>query len=218
MVRKIVTCQDSRQEVLREGCHCGAAAQYEQALRNGLIVLSDTESVPGLHAWLERDDAMSRLARFKERPQARFIYLFADVESMEYLADFVDVSPRSLVRLLKAVKTPMTLVFPDHDDDDPGTVAVRLCEHPFLLPVLRHVYPVASTSANPPGAPPPDNLRDIAPAAREVADVEVRFPLPSTGSPSAVVDFSVRPVVVRRPGRLNETEFRATLKAVGLPS
>jgi tRNA A37 threonylcarbamoyladenosine synthetase subunit TsaC/SUA5/YrdC len=217
MVRKIVTCQDSRQEVLREGCHCGAAAQYEQALRNGLIVLSDTESVPGLHAWLERDDAMGRLSRFKERPPSQFIYLFADVESMEYLADFVDVSPRALVRLLGLLKTPMTLVFPDHDDEDPGTVAVRVCEHPFLMPVLRHVFPVASTSANAHGAPPPDSLREVAAAARDVADVEVRFPVPSTGIPSAVVDFSVRPVVVRRSGRLNDVELRSTLKAVGLP-
>jgi tRNA A37 threonylcarbamoyladenosine synthetase subunit TsaC/SUA5/YrdC len=217
MVRKIVTCQDSRQEVMREGCHCGAAAQYEQALRNGLIVLSDTESVPGLHAWLEREDAMGRLSRFKERPPSRFIYLFADTDSLEVLADFVDVSPRALARLATMLKTPMTFIFPDHDDEDPGTVAVRVCEHPFLGPMLRHVFPVASTSANAPGAPPPDTLRDVQSAVREVADVEVRFPIPSTGTPSAVVDFSVRPVVIRRPGRLNEGEFRSTLKAIGLP-
>ncbi|HEX9710620.1 MAG TPA: Sua5/YciO/YrdC/YwlC family protein [Candidatus Thermoplasmatota archaeon] len=218
MVRKIVSCQDSRAEVAREGCHCGAAAQYEQALRNGLIVLSDTESVPGLHAWLEREDAMARMTRFKGRPQSQFIYLFADVDSMAYLADFVDVSPRAIERLLSLLKTPLTLVFPDHDDDNPGTVAVRVCEHPFLGPVLRHVYPVASTSANVPGAPPPESMRDVAAQAREVADVEVRIPIPSAGVPSAVVDFSVRPVVVRRRGRLNEVELRSTLKAAGLPT
>ncbi len=218
MVRKIVTCHDSRQEVLHDGCHCGAAAQYEQALKNGLIVLSDTESVPGLHAWVEREDAMARLSRFKERAPSRFIYLFADVESTAYLADFVDVSPRAIERLLLLTKTPLTLIFPDHDDDDPGTVAVRVCDHPFLGPVMRHVYPVASTSANAPGAPPPDAMRDVSHVAREAADVEVRIPIPSNGVPSAVVDFSVRPVVVRRPGRLNETRLRSTLKAAGLPS
>jgi tRNA A37 threonylcarbamoyladenosine synthetase subunit TsaC/SUA5/YrdC len=41
----------------------------------------------------------------------------------------------------------------------------------------------------------------------------VRFPLPSTGSPSPVVDFSVRPVTIRRRGQLNEAEFFAALKA-----
>jgi tRNA A37 threonylcarbamoyladenosine synthetase subunit TsaC/SUA5/YrdC len=61
-------------------------------------------------------------------------------------------------------------------------------------------------------------MRDVSHVAREVADVEVRIPIPSNGVPSAVVDFSVRPVVVRRPGRLNETALRSTLKAAGLPS
>lgn len=218
MVRKIVTCQDSRQEVVREGCHCGAAAQYEQSLKNGLIVLSDTETVPGMHAWLEREDGIKRLSRFKDRPQSQFIYLFPDFESMAMLVDFVDVSPRLLAKLPTMMKTPMTFVFPDHDDENPGTVAVRICDHPFLRPILRSCFPVASTSANAHGAPTPQTLRDVDPNAREVADVEVRFPLPSTGSPSALVDFSVRPVALRRPGRVNEAELRATLQALGLPT
>jgi tRNA A37 threonylcarbamoyladenosine synthetase subunit TsaC/SUA5/YrdC len=213
MARKIVTCQESRQEVQASGCHCGAAAQYEQALKQGLIVLSDTDTVPGLHAWFDADGAMNRLCAFKERPREQFIYLFPDLPSVEALADLEAVSVRGLGRLLDSLRAPMTLVFPSHDEDGETTVAVRIVTHPFLRAVLRSCNPVASSSANKHGAPPPESLREVASAAREAADVEVRTQLPSAGIPSAVVDFSVRPVTVRRPGQLNEPELRSALRA-----
>ncbi len=213
MARKIVTCQEARAEVVASGCHCGAAAQYEQSLKLGLIVLSDTETVPGLHAWFESDGAMERLCAFKERPRDQFIYLFPDLASIETLADVSAVRMKGLERLMTSVRAPMTMVFPSHDDDKTTTVAVRVVTHPFLKAVLRGAYPIASTSANKHGAPAPESLRDVSSQAREAADVEVRTPLPSTGIPSAVVDFSVRPVTLRRPGSLNEGEFKAALRA-----
>ncbi len=213
VARKIVTCQEARQEVLASGCHCGAAAQYEQSLKLSLIVLSDTETVPGLHAWFDADAAMDRLCAFKQRPREQFIYLFPDLASIETLADLDAIHVRGLERLMAAVRAPMTLVFPSHDEDGSTSVAVRVVNHPFLRQVLRTCYPVASTSANVHTAPPPESLRDVSTQAREAADVEVRTPLPSAGIPSAVVDFSVRPVTIRRPGQLNEPEFRSALRA-----
>ena len=212
MARKIVTCQESRQEVAASGCHCGAAAQYEQALKLGLIVLSDTDTVPGLHAWFDADQAMARLCQFKERPRDQFIYLFPDLPSIETLADVDAVSLRGLERMLGAIRAPMTMVFPSHDEDGSTTVAVRVMTHPFLRAVLRSCNPVASSSANKHGTPPPESLRDVSGVARDAADIEVRTPLPSAGIPSAVVDFSVRPVTVRRPGQLQEQELRSALK------
>jgi L-threonylcarbamoyladenylate synthase len=213
MVRKIVTCQESRQDVLSTGCHCGAAAQYEQALKQGLIVLSDTETVPGLHAWFDSDAAMDRLCAFKERPRDQFIYLFPDIGSIEALADLDAIRLSGLERLMGQIRVPITLVFPSHDEDATTSVAVRVTNHPFLKPILRDCNPIASTSANTHGQPTPESLRDVGSAARDAAEVEVRFPLPSTGIPSAVVDFSVRPVTIRRRGQINEQEFAAALKA-----
>jgi tRNA A37 threonylcarbamoyladenosine synthetase subunit TsaC/SUA5/YrdC len=107
----------------------------------------------------------------------------------------------------------MTLIFPSHDEDGSTTVAVRVITHPFLRAVLRSCHPIASSSANKHGSPPPENLRDVSTVARDAADIEVRTPLPSAGIPSAIVDFSVRPVTVRRPGQLNEAEMRSALRA-----
>lgn len=213
MARRIVTCQESRQEVAASGCHCGAAAQYEQALKLGHIVLSDTDTVPGLHAWFDSDAAMDRLSAFKERGRDQFIYLFPDLTSIETLADVDAVNMRGLARMVDHIKAPMTLIFPSHDEDGTTTVACRVINHPFLRAVLRSCNPVASTSANKHGMPPPENLRDVATVARDAADVEVRIPLPSAGIPSAIVDFSVRPVTVRRPGQLSENDLRVGLKA-----
>ena len=213
MVRKIITCQESRQDVLATGCHCGAASQYEQALKQGLIVLSDTETVPGLHAWFDSDAAMKRLCAFKERPRDQFIYLFPDLASIEALANLDAIRLSGLQRLTGQVRVPITFVFPSHDEDSSTTVAVRVTTHPFLKPILRDCSPIASTSANVHGQPTPESLREVSSTAREAAEVEVRFPLPSTGTPSAIIDFSVRPVTVRRRGQLNESEFFAALKA-----
>lgn len=213
MVRKIVTCQESRADVQSSGCHCGAASQYEQALKQGLIVLSDTETVPGLHAWFDADAAMDRLCAFKERPRDQFIYLFPDLASIETLADLDAIRMSGFQRLVAQVRVPMTFVFPSHDEDASTSVAVRVTNHPFLRPILRACSPIASTSANAHGQPTPESLREVSSAARDAAEVEVRFPLPSTGTPSAIVDFSVRPVTIRRRGQLNESEFFAALKA-----
>ena len=213
MARKIVTCQEARQEVAASGCHCGAAAQYEQALKLGLIVLSDTDTVPGLHAWFDSDAAMNRLCAFKERPREQFIYLFPDLPSIEMLADLDAVHIRGLGRFMDAMRVPLTLIFPSHDEDGGTTVAIRVITHPFLRAVLRSCHPVASSSANKHGSPPPESLRDVSTVARDAADIEVRTPLPSAGIPSAIVDFSVRPVTVRRPGQLNEAEMRSALRA-----
>ena len=148
----------------------------------------------------------------KERPRDQFIYLFPDLPSIETLADVDAVSLRGLERMLGAIRAPMTMVFPSHDEDGSTTVAVRVMTHPFLRAVLRSCNPVASSSANKHGTPPPESLRDVSGVARDAADIEVRTPLPSAGIPSAVVDFSVRPVTIRRPGQLQEQELRSALK------
>jgi L-threonylcarbamoyladenylate synthase len=213
VVRKIITCQDTRHDVITSGCHCGAAAQYEEALKRGLVVLSETETIPGLHAWFDADMALDRLCAFKGRDRSGFIYLFPDLSSAEALADFSEVRPQGLARLMDTVKAPITMVFPSHDADEGTTVAVRVVSHPFMLPVIRGANPLASTSANAHGAPSPQSLREVDPAVREFADVEVRHPLPATGIASTVVDFSVRPVTIRRLGAINEPAFFAAMKA-----
>lgn len=214
VVRDIVTCRDTRAEIQRYGCRCGAAARYEKALRQGEIVLSDTESVPGLHAWLDAEEAIERLCTIKERDRTHFIYLFPDLASLEVLADFSKMNLGALEQFLELAGGPVTCVFFGHDDP-PSTVATRICSHPFLRPILRETHPVASTSANPHGAEAPSDLRSVGTAARSAADVEVRFPIPSTGVPSTVVEFTVNPPAIRRPGRLTEGQVRAALKAAG---
>jgi L-threonylcarbamoyladenylate synthase len=127
-------------------------AHAADTLRHGGVVAFPTDTVYGLAAALDLEDAIERLYTIKGREHDKAIaVLLADAEQLPRVADKPDPLAMALARAFWP--GPLTLVVPRH----PGlpknlsplpTVGVRVPDHPLALALLRETGPLAVTSAN----------------------------------------------------------------------
>ncbi len=179
-------------------------AEAAAAVRAGLLVGTPTDTVYGIAADPNRRSAMKLLMSLKGRsPGHPIALLAADAEQAGELCVITDRA-RSLA--LEHWPGPLTMVMratpglPEWiGDPDRGTVGVRVPDHPVALDLLRRTGVLAVSSANRTGeAPAVDDER-----AREIFGDEVAGYLAGRGSAdsaSTVLDMTVEPPVVLRPG------------------
>jgi L-threonylcarbamoyladenylate synthase len=174
------------------------------ALDRGEIVGVPTDTVYGIAADPSRRDAVESLFSVKGRSETKPIaILCADIEqarSVALIDDRVGRTARShwpggLTLVVRRVPgSPVWLGDPVTD-----TVAVRVPDHPVALDLLRRYGPLAVTSANRSGDDPATDAIE----ARRLLGGAVAVYLEGRGSggpPSTVVDVTVDPPRVIRPG------------------
>lgn len=121
-----------------------------RAVDSGGVVVFPTETVWGMGARPDRDEAVERIYHLKGRPTDRPLQrLLASPEELDTLAALDDVARRVAERFMPG---PLTLVV---DARDGGTIGVRVPNHPVALALLRRTGPLAATSANRSGEPTP---------------------------------------------------------------
>ncbi len=136
-----------------------------QALADGQVVLLNTDTLPGLHARLDRPEALAREAGLKGRaPDKPLLVLAAScADALPLLAPTAD---RCLDYLRRCWPGPFTLILPGASWLPPavrsatGTVAVRVPGRDLLRRLLADTGPLASTSANATGDAPATTLDD----------------------------------------------------------
>jgi len=161
-------------------------------LRSGGVAVVPCDTMYGLVGIVPGSEARIRGIKGREEGK-RFLQLLAESSWVGRVADF-----EVPVRLLRYWPGPLTLVVPARAG---GTVAVRVPDSSFLRELLDSIgAPLYSTSVNRAGNPP---LRRISDIRREFGDeVDLLFDagdLPP-GRPSTVLDVTVRPFRVLRPG------------------
>jgi L-threonylcarbamoyladenylate synthase len=168
------------------------------------VAILPTDTVPGLHARIDRPRALDRLSALKQRPPDQsYVVLCADVAQARGLVadlpppvrDYLDrlwPGPFSAV-LVAAAGLPLAVVAPS------GTVAVRIPGWPPLRELLRRSGPLASTSANPSGTPPATDLEAAAARFPELPLWRAAGPTGPT-APSALIDLTGDAPRVLRPG------------------
>lgn len=183
-------------------------------LRAGGVVVLPTDTVYGLAALPDDRGATDRLFTLKGRgrdtPIAVLCATPGDALGLAAPAAVTDEVRRIAMRLWPG---PLTLVLPRR----PGlryalgtpedTIGVRCPDHAFVRAVAAAVGPLATTSANPHGAPTPATAEEAAGALGPV-DLVVdggRCSAP----PSTVVDATAVPWRVRREGPLSLDDVRA---------
>ncbi len=177
-----------------------------QALRQGEAIAFPTDTVYGVGAHAFLPDAVRRLYEVKERPlQVPIPLLLPDARAMEQVCE--EVPP--LAREIAAHFWPgaLSLVLrrsprvPDIVTAGGPTVAVRVPDHPWVRELCRCLgAPLAATSAN--------RHREAEPvtAAEVQAALGGRIPLIIDGGrcpggvPSTVLDLTVSPPAILRPG------------------
>lgn len=144
----------------------GRRAAVEVLQRGGVVVVP-TDTVYGLAARPDDNEAVRAIYRMKGRPEGMHLPVLAgSVNQVRTLGVAFTPSAAALAR--RWWPGPLTMAFAfEADGDRPGwlygrtEVAVRIPDHSFLRDLLEQTGVLVVTSANPHGAPTPRTAGDI---------------------------------------------------------
>jgi L-threonylcarbamoyladenylate synthase len=197
-----------------------AIATAAEAIRAGRLVAFPTETVYGLGAHARDVAAIDRLFRAKGRPATD--PMIVHVASASRLADIVRHIPLEARELSAAFwPGPLTLILPkretipDSVTAGRATVGVRVPAHPVALALLEAAgVPIAAPSANRFSRPSPTTAAHV----QSDLDGAIDFILDAGSTPigveSTVLDLTVSPPAVRRPGGVTLERLQAIVPTI----
>lgn len=198
------------------------AALFEQAvvrsaelLRAGELVALPTETVYGLAANAFDAAAVEKIFRAKGRPGHNPIIVH--VASLEMARRCASIWPDLAGKLARAFwPGPLTLVLPrspqipDAVTAGGATVGIRWPSHPFIQAVIRACdFPLAAPSANPSNEISPTNARHVQKSLGNRVALVVDGGQSQVGIESTVVDLTVNPPRLLRPGMIHAESLLA---------
>lgn len=193
-------------------------------LREGDLVAFPTETVYGLGADAFQPAAVRKIFEAKGRPSDNplIVHVCRRDQIQEVAAE---ISPAAEQLLTRFVPGPLTLILPKHPalpsvvTAGLDTVGVRMPRLPLAQAFLSACdRPVPAPSANRSGRPSPTTWQAVQ------ADLDGRIACilqgerTEAGVESTVVDCTVDPVAVLRPGAISVEALRAVLGTVRVPS
>lgn len=188
-------------------------------IKNGGICAFPTETVYGLGADAMNEEAVEKIFRAKGRPQDN--PLIVHIADMEQLQDICVVSESAKQLMEKFWGGPLTLILPKREKvpyvvtAGLETVAVRMPSHPVAHALLRLCgCPVAAPSANLSGKPSPTTGQDVLADMDGRADVIIDGGDCFWGVESTVLDLTVEPPAILRPGAVTREELAVELGTV----
>jgi len=184
--------------------------EASQLLREGKMVAFPTETVYGLGADGLDANAAAHIYEAKGRPSDNpLIIHIAAVEQLETLTAEV---PRSAKKLIEAFwPGPLTMIFNKSDrvpkavTGNLDTVAVRMPNDVIALELLRHSnICIAAPSANTSGRPSPTEVKHVIEDLEGKVDMIIDGGKVGIGIESTIVDVTVDPPMILRPGSINK--------------
>jgi L-threonylcarbamoyladenylate synthase len=188
-----------------------------EILRNGGLVAMPTETVYGLAADASNPDAVRRIFAAKGRPADH--PLIVHVASANELAHWAREIPASAVRLATTCwPGPLTLLVPKAEHVLPivtggrTTVGVRVPAHPLATELLeRFGGGLAAPSANRFGKVSPTTAEHVRADLGDLVDYVLDGGPCPVGVESTIVDCTVQPPQVLRPGGIPTEDIAAIL-------
>jgi L-threonylcarbamoyladenylate synthase len=202
-------------ELFRDAVHRAA-----ELLRAGEVVAVPTETVYGLAANAFDAKAVAQIFKIKGRPARNPIIVHVSSASMAKRC--VTRWPSLAARLARAFwPGPLTLVLP-RSPLIPGiitgggpTVGVRWPSHPFMQALIRACgFPLAAPSANPSNRLSPTNAEHVQATLGHKLSLIVDGGQAQVGIESTVLDLSVSPPRVLRPGMVHKEALAAVTGAL----
>ncbi|MGB7749148.1 MAG: L-threonylcarbamoyladenylate synthase [Verrucomicrobiia bacterium] len=200
-----------------------AVKRAAELLRAGEVVALPTETVYGLAANALDEKAVAKIFRIKGRPANNPIIVH--VAGVAMARRCVALWPASADKLAKAFwPGPLTLVLP-RAKEIPGivtaggaTVGVRWPSHPFIQAVIRECgFPLAAPSANLSNRVSPTNAGHVRQQLGDKVSLIVDGGQSQVGIESTVLDLTVSPPQVLRPGMIHPESFAAVCGEVHSP-
>lgn len=196
-----------------------AVQRASKLLKDGEVVALPTETVYGLAANALDTETVAKIFQIKGRPSNNpiIVHVAGVPMARRCVADF---SP-SAEKLAKAFwPGPLTMVLPKSKEIPSivtaggSTVGVRWPSHPFIQAVIRECdFPLAAPSANLSEHLSPTNAAHVRSQLGGKIALIVDGGQAQVGIESTVLDLSVSPAQILRPGMIHAESFAA----VGLP-
>lgn len=138
------------------------ALKAARIIQNNGVIAYPTESVYGLGCDPLSEQAVFRILQLKRRPVEKGLIIIAS--SFEQLEPFIIISEKDKQKIT-GYDSPMTWLVTKSDhtphwiSGKHKKVAVRICQHPFVIDLCNKLkHPIVSTSANPTAKKPANTL------------------------------------------------------------
>ncbi|MCW4006403.1 MAG: L-threonylcarbamoyladenylate synthase [Candidatus Bathyarchaeota archaeon] len=193
-----------------------------EIIKTGGLVAFPTETVYGLGADALNPKAVTALFEAKKRPQDNPpIVHVADPQTVHSLA--VQVSEKAEKLMQQFWPGPLTLVFkrssvvPEVTTAGLDTVAVRMPKNPVALALIKACgCPIAAPSANMAGKPSPTTAAHVMEDLAGRIDAVLDGGAAEVGVESTVLDVSVEPPMLLRPGAVTLEELQQAIGEVAV--
>lgn len=164
-------------------------AEAAERLRAGAVIAFPTDTLYGIGARATDPAAVARLYQVKRRPSGQpMVWLVSDQAQVER---FAVVAPAAAGLIDRFWPGPLTLVLPARDPSATPTVALRAPDHAVALALLRALgEPIASSSANPAGQPPPVDADQVIAGLGGDLELVLDGGPCRIGQPSTILDLS----------------------------
>jgi len=177
-----------------------------QTLANGGLVAIPTETVYGLGAVINNEVAIAKIFKVKGRPQNHpLIVHLADIDQLHQVAH--DIHPDAIKLAHACWPGPLTLLLHRNENVSTSitggrdTVAVRIPDNAFTRQLILDLgSPIAAPSANRFGKVSPTTAQHVCDDLQNDVDLIVDDGASSIGVESTIIDFSVSPPQLLRPG------------------
>jgi L-threonylcarbamoyladenylate synthase len=189
-------------------------------LKQGGIVAFPTDTVYGLGACANINQAVERVYRIKERPRNMALpLLLPDISKINEVAEFVP----QIVWLLAhnflpgalTVVLPKSKSVPDIITAGGGTVAIRIPAHPIPVAIAQGLgAPIVGTSANLSGKPSSLTADEVYSQFGNKIDLVIDGGQCPGGKESTVVDVTGETPVVLREGAISREELKRVCEII----
>jgi len=199
-----------------------AVRRAAELLRAGEVVALPTETVYGLAANALDENAVAKIFQIKGRPAHNpiIIHVAGNEMAQACTTDWPELAtklsrafwpgPLTLVLQRAAGVPPAKLTVPDLVTAGGGTVGVRWPGHPFMQAVIRECgFPLAAPSANLSNQVSPTNAEHVAAQLGGKIPLIVDGGQSQVGIESTVLDLTVSPPRILRPGMIHEESLSA---------
>jgi len=178
-------------------------------IREGKVGALPTETVYGLAANLDRQDAVNRVYLLKKRDRNKPSTIH--IASPEDVDFFLDILPPSGYRLIeKFWPGPLTIIY--YQKDSPQNIGLRCPDHPVTSLILKEALcRVIMPSANISGEPPAVSSEETQRIFNGQIDFIVDSLPPSLKVSSTIVDLTLSPPQILRSGAIPEKEIAKVL-------
>ncbi|MBI4114417.1 MAG: threonylcarbamoyl-AMP synthase [Candidatus Niyogibacteria bacterium] len=204
--------------------------EVTRVLKFGGTVVLPTDTVYGLAAGIDNEQALEKVfvikSRPKDKPLSVFVHSAESLTNIAYVADarvgefLGEIWPGKVTCVLPARGwiSPSILSGPNNDIANAKKgygVGVRIPDHPFVLQVLKaYNFALTGTSANVTGRGPYTDSKDVIRAFEKFPfkpDLIIDAGKLPDSKPSTVLDCTVWPPVTLREGAVEREAFRPFL-------